>query len=881
MHDNTRILVRKLRPILASIAESVRARFDSPDDQARESFLVWQTHHLFPPHNPLYEFCLQTAFMQFVHAYLVRICEEYALVPAYPASKPENIEWLASSMKVMRQVLKHLDNSTLASFVHSFDWFAPDEQCILQLYRLLRQYHFKTLDADMLGKVYNEGFIEQRNRSEKGQFYTPLHVVNYMLNTLEIPALPDNDIILTDGYRKYREYLFSSVADLSCGSGSFLVAAAARKRAILQQLVAAKEFRSDTALRILTDTLVGFDLNPFACYLSTINLLIQCLPFLDREREDTDKADGGCKLEPLQFSVYCIDALDVQAMEQTGLARHSFDYLVGNPPYVSANESFSNLLFRNKIRNAGHYRLLSQKWDLFVPFFERNLQLLQPESGRLGLIVSSGIETEGYAEYLRQALSTRFSLLQIDFFPGLRLFQDAAVENTIVLVENKPPEEQHEVIRRRHFQPDCQHFETLPTITQMTSNGHLFRWRYNPLLDKSFSEGTVPLCSLVYIGTGLEAQSDEDSDPEVDGIRQKRFTLNDVFLPPSETTRPTNYVDDGVLGDDVDRYYLRRTRFVAYEKYRPQMRGPRHIALFHTPEKLLLGETSGGYYDRSGLFANHSVQVVVPWKALEQAGAIGEKGIQTVWRKSQQLAGKIANFISLSELFDLRYLLGIINSRFMRQYIASNLHEGTRQGRIYPDIWKRLPIKIVSAEKQQSIARLVDTIQRAYQQLETLPTPRSIATDPTLHYRDIQGYLAQGILQFTGDVQSHIAEKPFIRDGRLIVSRQPFAYIESSSSELLRYLEIYLTKLHPEFRGWTWADARKQIQAPTPLSSIQKFIAGVDNIAIEDQRIHTLINSISAEIEELVEKVYAEPADAELLKSVAMQLSGPQNGELF
>lgn len=881
MLDNARTLVRKLQPIIALIGESVRVRFDSPGTQARESFQVWQSYHLFPPHNPLHEFCLQTAFMQFVHAYLLRICEEYALVPPFPAGEQESKSWLASSMKEMHQILNHLDNSTLANFAHSFDWYAPDEQSILQLYRLLRQHHFKTLDADILGKVYNEGFIEQRNRSEKGQFYTPPHIVNYMLDTLEIPAIPDDDITIENDYRKYREYLSSTLADLSCGTGSFLVAAAARKRTILQQLVAAREIRSDEALRILISTLVGFDLNPFACYLSIINLLIQCLPFLIGQREDTGKADGVCKPSPLQFSIYCIDALDAQSMEQTGFVHHSFDYLIGNPPYVSANESSTNLQYREKIWNSGIYQYIHQKWDLFVPFFERNLQFLRPDTGRLALIVSNGVETEGYAEYLRQALSTQYTLLQIDFFPGLRLFQDAAVENTIVLVESRPPDEKHEVIRRRHFQSDCQHFETLPVITQLISNGHLFRWRYDPLLDKSFSEGTIPLCSLVYIGTGLEAQSDEDTDPEVDGKRQKRFTLNDVFLPPSETARPIDYVDDGVLGDDIDRYYLRRKRFVAYEKYRPQMRGPRHIALFRTPEKLLLGETSGGYYDRSGLFANHSVQVVVPWKALEQAGAMGEKGIQTVWRKSQQLAGKTTNFISLSELFDLRYLLGIINSRFMRQYIASNLHEGTRQGRIYPDIRKRLPIKIASAEKQQSIARLVDTIQMAYQQLGALPTPRSLAANPSFHYRDIQGYLAQGTLQFTGDIQSHISEKPFLRDGRLTLSRQPFAFLESSSPELLRYLEIYLTQLHTEFRGWTWADARKRIQAPAPLSSIQIFIAEVDNIAIESQRIKTMINYTSAGIEALVEKVYAEPADAELLNSIDIQLSGPKNGELF
>ena len=877
--------------------------------------------------NPQDEFCLQTAYIHFVRLFFVRVCEDHALIPRRISDGPfARYEQYRTELLtgIKDTYLRLLDETYQRAYsvYHNFfghqkfyDWFTLDEYTILALFTLLNHFDFYGLSADVLGRVYNEGYIENKERSEKGQFYTPPQVVSYMLDALGIPHPDRSD------EQKMRNFLEKTVGDLSCGSGTFLVTAATRKSIFLQRLVARQEIDPDHALAILTNTFLGFDLNPFACYLAEINLLIQCLPFL------TDEQGRLCRSVD-RFHIYCTDALEPTTAEQTdALFNHKaterlvirpshikgqaitdeerrvisikdakglpfelthfttdqqgIDYLIGNPPYVSANESSTNLRYREKIWNSGIYQYLHQKWDLFVPFFERNLQFLRPDTGRLALIVSNGIETEGYAEYLRRALGTRYTLLQIDFFPGLRLFQDAAVENTIVLVENGPPDEKHEVIRRRHFQPDCQHFETLPVVTQITSNGYLFRWRFNPLLERSFSEGTIPLCSLVYIGTGLEAQSDEDTDPEVDGKRQKRFTLNDVFLPPSEITRPPDYIDDGVLGDDVDRYYLRRKRFVAYEKYRPQMRGPRHIALFRTPEKLLLGETSGGYYDRSGLFANHSVQVVVPWKALEQAGAMGEKGIQTVWRKSQQLAEKTVNFISLSELFDLRYLLGIINSRFMRQYIASNLHEGTRQGRIYPDIWKRLPIKIASAEKQQSIARLVDAIQMAYQQLGTLPTPRSLAADPSLHYRDIQGYLAQGILQFTGDIQSHISEKPFLRDGRLILSRQPFAYLESSAPELLRYLEIYLNQLHPEFRGWTWAEARKRIQAPTPLDSIQKFMAAVDDIALKSQQIQALITTTSEEIEGLVEKVYAEPADAELLKSINTKSARPQNGELF
>lgn len=199
-------------------------------------------------------------------------------------------------------------------------------------------------------------------------------------------------------------------------------------------------------------------------------------------------------------------------------------------------------------------------------------------------------------------------------------------------------------------------------------------------------------------------------------------------------------------------------------------------------------------YDRSGLFANHSVQVVVSWKALELAGAIEEKGIKAVLRESRQIVGAINGLASISELFDLRYLLGIINSRFIRQYVASNKLEGTREGRIYPDVWKRLPIKVASAERQQQIAIRVDSIQARYEQLAAVPTPASLAADPTIAYRDPQGYLALGVLRFFGDTQSTIAERPTLQDS---LSAEIEALIETTYKEPAdaHLMEVISTKM--------------------------------------------------------------------------------------
>ncbi len=712
-------LVRQLKPLLISIRVQAQTQFNNLlsscennlySKQAVEAYNAWQafTNGIYT--RPQEEFCLQTAYLQFVRIFFVRACEDHGLIP-YLIVDDNLVSTIKDAYRALLTTLylpvcldNHFGNQDF------FDWFTPDPQSIMSLFHLLRCYNFKDVRMDVLGRIYDEGFIENKGRSEKGQFYTPSHIVEYMLDTLGMPGCGERENPVC---AEAHTFLEKTVGDISCGSGSFLVAVAARKRAILQHLVASLEVNSEYALQIMRNTLLGFDLNPFACYLSEINLLMQCLPFI------TDEQGQICRSVE-RLHIYCLDALNPTSTKQIELVTgyHGLDYLVGNPPYVSADESSEHLRYREKVSGYGIYQLLYQRWDLFVPFFERNLQFLRPGTGRLGLIVSNGIETEGYAERLRQALCSRYCLLQIDFFPRLRLFQDAAVESTMVFLENVVPVEGHQVKRRRHFCSDCKQFETLMPVLQPTQ---VFRWRFDALLDRRIAEGSISLCAIAYIGTGIEAQSDEHFDPLIDGKRQKRFTLDDVFLPTSMgEVRSSEYTDDGVVGDDVDRYYLRRKRYVAYEKFGPLMRGPRHIALFRTPEKLLLGETSGGYYDRDGLFANHSVQVVVSWKALEMAGALEERGIRRVLRKSQQIAGVNNDLPTLSEQFDLRYILGIINSRFMRAYLISNMHEGTRKNRIYPDVWKHLPIKIATPERQKEIATLVDAAQEGYRQLDIM-----------------------------------------------------------------------------------------------------------------------------------------------------------------
>lgn len=207
----------------------------------------------------------------------------------------------------------------------------------------------------------------------------------------------------------------------------------------------------------------------------------------------------------------------------------------------------------------------------------------------------------------------------------------------------------------------------------------------------------------------------------------------------------------------------------------------------------------------------------------------------------------------------------------MRRYLIANKLEGTREGRIYPDVWKRLPIKIASTEHQQHVAALVDEIQARYLQLSSLPTPQHIAGSPSTVYRDIQGYLVRQDIRFVGDIQSTIAEKLLLRDGKLILHRQPLAYLEATDPAILRYIELYLTQLHPELQGYSWAEARKRIQIPATIGVLHTVMDAIDAITAQKAQIHATISDLLTQIESLIEAIYQEVADEEKLAIIDKQ----------
>ena len=365
--------------------------------------------------------------------------------------------------------------------------FQVDEEVVANIRDTLSHtnspYAFNYVPIHILGSIY-ERFLSKtivatkakatvelkpENRKKQGVFYTPEYVVRYIVEQ-SIGELIQK--------QKPAEIAGLRFADISCGSGSFLLGLydfIIRRHAQFYNEKGNKRIARDAgcvldpddgafhlSLRqkreILLENLYGVDLDPQAVEVAQLSLYLKLL-----EEETTQSArhyqlEFGERLLPdLSSNVRCGNSLvewditerekftsqeeaklkpfDFGSQFENVMASGGFDAIVGNPPYVQLSMKH----FREERVNRylpWKYGHSGGRLNTFAFFLDRARQLCK-DNACFSYILPNTFTTQEYYEPLRKNLLFGSRILSLTTPVG-KVFADAVVENTILVARKRP-----------------------------------------------------------------------------------------------------------------------------------------------------------------------------------------------------------------------------------------------------------------------------------------------------------------------------------------------------------------------------------------------------------------------------------------------------------
>ncbi len=342
-------------------------------------------------------------------------------------------EWRAvveKPSKKLRELFKNASkeyetfyNSPLFNSItfEDVDW---EETVVMKVLSRFANVDFSVVNDDMLGKAY-ERHIPNDERKRLGQFYTPDFVVDYLLDLMD--------------FKKS-----SKLLDPSCGSGAFLHQAVRR-------------FKDDTSVNsadIIENNIYGIDINPFACQLTTMNLLLSTLDSKKKPKKINiltadsllDKKIAGAELfDNGEFgpeSKRNVKALSTY-LEHSG----QFDIIVGNPPYrcfgLRSNKALKNVYqdyVRRRWSGSAEYKI-----SYYPLFIERSIDLLKP-GGRLAFILPDSFLVGMYFSKVRRKILDTCKIVEIVLCQK-NFWEDAEVGFPTMIVLER---EEVDLKRRNH-----------------------------------------------------------------------------------------------------------------------------------------------------------------------------------------------------------------------------------------------------------------------------------------------------------------------------------------------------------------------------------------------------------------------------------------------
>ncbi len=555
---------------------------------------------------------------------------------------------------------------------------------------VLSNYDFSSeVDVNILGHIFEHSLSEieeltaklqcetvdktKSKRKKDGIFYTPRYITKYIVeNTVgklckeKKIELQINNLLIDESFyhknnrlnskgkelfeilQNYKNWLLTlKILDPACGSGAFLNATLdfliAKHKEIdnlISELTGDKMRMFDTDKQILENNIFGVDINEESVEIAKLSLWLRTAKCSRILSDLSGNIKCGNSLindqEIAGGKVFDWNIEFKEIMENSG-----FDIVIGNPPYVNiANiQDKKERKFYQK-----NYVTVKNKSDLYNIFVEKSYYLLK-KNGLLSFIFpNSWLGTDSFSEF-RKFLINKTKVIELVKLPP-DVFKDAVV-TPIIIIFNKEIVENN-LINLKELKNGV--FETYNYYLSYDRIKKFDSCTFSFSPEIKINAETVKLGNIAKFSLGIKTSDD------------KRFILN-------------KKIDDEcylmLRGRDISRYYHQQPKeFIWYKPELMMQRkgaGPRKLENF-LKNKILFQGISGGNiistYEEDNNLCNDAIHILY----------------------------------EIDSNFNLKYVLAILNSEFIRKWFLSAFSKvlGVKINQL-----QQIPIPVISKEAQQ------------------------------------------------------------------------------------------------------------------------------------------------------------------------------------
>jgi len=400
------------------------------------------------------------------YKYILAILDEISLNISKDIYRPFSEEQRIIKRK-LDELLRKIDNDI------------SDITTWLDLFIFIKKYNFANIQNEIFGYIYENYLNDLFEEEKRGQYFTDPKVVNFMIKQIGYTSSKIKEKIIQGKEDKI------SIIDPAAGSGTFLYSAVDQ---IINSFTPNQSGNSKKIKYIITKDVFGLDIEEFPLYLAEMNILMRMLPFIIGEKYNVPiekkikvfltkdsiaefigtGIESGSQLElraqEPKYDSFLRDKDNLKEMKdslekQGQIPRRRFDYVIGNPPYISYNEcSKQKLLIFESIKKGkvklnniygvnlhsvpGNPKRYRPNPNLYAFFIALGLALLK-KGGKLCYIIPQTILVNTDFDVLRYHLSNFTKIKKIITFNskmfigrGIKQNRPVPTSSLIFIVEN-------------------------------------------------------------------------------------------------------------------------------------------------------------------------------------------------------------------------------------------------------------------------------------------------------------------------------------------------------------------------------------------------------------------------------------------------------------